>query len=99
MVNTGLRPDEAGRLQFRDVEVVKDAGSKETILEISVRGKRGVGYCKSMPGAVVPFRAAMQARKRLADPGNRESLKEVLGWHQDDGQRPDPAQADGPAVP
>src|SRR5262249_17524286 len=27
----------------------------ETILEISVRGKRGVGYCKSMPGAVLPF--------------------------------------------
>ena len=27
----------------------------ETILEIEVRGKRGVGYCKSMPGAVRPF--------------------------------------------
>ena len=65
MVNTGLRPDEAGRLQFRDVEVVKDAGSKETILEISVRGKRGVGYCKSMPGAVVPFER-LRTRKRLS---------------------------------
>jgi hypothetical protein len=27
----------------------------KTILEIEVRGKRGVGYCKSMPGAVRPF--------------------------------------------
>src|ERR1044072_1652939 len=31
-----------------------DSGS-ETILEIDVRGKRGVGFCKSMPGAVFPF--------------------------------------------
>jgi integrase len=66
MVNTGLRPDEAGRLEFRDVEIVKDAATKETILEISVRGKRGVGYCKSMPGAVEPFRR-LAARKRLAE--------------------------------
>jgi hypothetical protein len=27
----------------------------ETILEIEVRGKRGFGYCKSMPDAVSPF--------------------------------------------
>lgn len=66
MVNTGLRPDEAGRLQFRDVEIVKDAATNETILEISVRGKRGVGYCKSMPGAVMPFER-LKARKRLAN--------------------------------
>jgi integrase len=65
MVNTGLRPDEAGRLQFRDIEVVADQASGETILEISVRGKRGVGYCKSMPGAVEPFRR-LAARKRLS---------------------------------
>lgn len=55
MVNTGLRPDEAARLEFRDVEIVDDRATGETILEISVRGKRGVGYCKSMPGAVLPF--------------------------------------------
>jgi integrase len=53
--NTGLRPDEAWGLQFRDVTIVEDEGSDERILEIEVRGKRGVGYCKSMPGAVVPF--------------------------------------------
>jgi integrase len=55
MVNTGLRPDESARLEYRDVEIVEDAATEETILEISVRGKRGVGYCKSMPGAVLPF--------------------------------------------
>jgi len=72
MVNTGLRPDEAGRLEFRDVEIVADKATKETILEISVRGKRGVGYCKSMPGAVIPFQRLHQ-RKRIANPGIRMS--------------------------
>ena len=56
MANTGLRPDEALRLEFRDVEIVEDEATDDTILEIKVRGKRGVGYCKSMPGAVEPFR-------------------------------------------
>ncbi|AEP10091.1 tyrosine-type recombinase/integrase [Micavibrio aeruginosavorus] len=55
MANTGLRPDEAMRLEYRDVVIVDDVATGETILEISVRGKRGVGYCKSMPGAVKPF--------------------------------------------
>ncbi|MGB1076876.1 MAG: tyrosine-type recombinase/integrase [Bdellovibrionales bacterium] len=55
MANTGLRPDEVNHLQFRDVEIVTDEWSGEKILEIEVRGKRGVGYCKSMTGAVRPF--------------------------------------------
>jgi integrase len=55
MANTGLRPDEAYRLEFRDVTIVDDESTQETILEIEVRGKRGVGYCKSMNGAVRPF--------------------------------------------
>ena len=55
MVNTGLRPDEALGLEYRDVSIVEDEATGETILEISVRGKRGVGWCKSMPGAVKPF--------------------------------------------
>lgn len=55
MANTGLRPDEAYRLQYRDVRVIDDEATKERILLIEVRGKRGVGMCKSMPGAVVPF--------------------------------------------
>ncbi|HYV98690.1 MAG TPA: phage integrase SAM-like domain-containing protein [Gemmatimonadaceae bacterium] len=55
MANTGLRPDEAKRLQYRDVTIVEDDASGQTILEIEVRGKRGVGYCKSTSGAVRPF--------------------------------------------
>ena len=55
MGNSGLRPDEASLLQFRDVRIVVDAETRERILEIEVRGKRGVGYCKTMPGAVHPF--------------------------------------------
>src|ERR1700686_4886009 len=63
--NTGLRPDEARRLQFRDVTIVEDDASGQTILEIEVRGKRGVGYCKSMTGAVRPFER-LRARPRPA---------------------------------
>ena len=55
MGNTGLRPDEAKRLEFRDVVIAKDDWSGGNILEIDVRGKRGVGHCKSMPEAVRPF--------------------------------------------
>ncbi len=55
MANTGLRPDEARRLEYRDVAIVDDDATSETILEIVVRGKRGVGYCKSTAGAVTPF--------------------------------------------
>jgi integrase len=61
MGNTGLRPDEAARLEFRDVAIVTDEATGERILEIEVRGKRGVGFCKSMPGAVMPFE---RVRKR-----------------------------------
>ncbi len=61
MVNTGLRPDEACRLEFRDIQIVVDDDTGERILEIEVRGKRGVGFCKSMPGAVLPFQ---RVRKR-----------------------------------
>jgi integrase len=77
MANTGLRPDEASRLQFRDVTIVEDDNTGDRILEIEVRGKRGVGYCKSMSGAVRPFerlkarnveRAAEKARADGSDP-------------------------------
>lgn len=56
MANTGLRPDEVKRLEYRDVSIINDDATSETILLIAVRGKRGVGYCKSMPGAVTPFK-------------------------------------------
>ena len=63
MVNTGLRPDESRRIEFRDVKIVNDSDSGETILEIDVRGKRGIGFCKSMPGAVHPFQRVKKRRK------------------------------------
>jgi integrase len=63
MANTGLRPDEANHLEYRDVKIVEDEGSNETILEIEVRGKRGVGYCKSTSGAVRPFQRLIERNK------------------------------------
>ena len=63
MANTGLRPDEAWGLEFRDVAVEDDYATKDTILVIDVRGKTGVGYCKSMPGAVHPFETLKARRK------------------------------------
>lgn len=80
MANTGLRPDEAKNLQHRDVEIVTDDATGERILEIEVRGKRGVGFCKSMPGAVKPYQRLLaralpglpqgkRARRRRAERG------------------------------
>ncbi len=43
-----------------------DDATGDTILEISVRGKRGVGYCKSTAGAVRPFE---RLKKRNAPDG------------------------------
>ncbi len=84
MANTGLRPDEASNLQYRDVTIILDEATNERILEIVVRGKRGVGYCKSMTGAVLPFQ---RLRKRnspkpedlIFGPVQRELLNAVLG--------------------
>lgn len=64
MVNSGLRPDEAKRIELRDIDIVADGPGNEEILHIAVRGKRGVGYCKTMPGAVIPFKR-MKARHSL----------------------------------
>ena len=69
MANTGIRPDEAKWLEYRDIEIVKDEATGETILEIEVRGKRGVGYCKSMNGAVMPFERMLERHR--PEPGDR----------------------------
>lgn len=63
MANTGLRPDAAKNLQHRDVTVVNDKDTGQRILEIEVRGKRGVGFCKSMPGAVQPYQRLLKRAK------------------------------------
>ena len=82
-VNTGLRPDEAMRLQFRDVTVVEDEASGQTILEIEVRGKRGVGYCVSTEGAVQPFERLKDRVRPDGGPGRSGSRNELVldKWH------------------
>ena len=83
MTNTGLRPDEAWALQYRDVKIVFDESSQETILEIEVRGKRGVGYCKSTANAVRPFerltkRNDPQPTDRLFPVTHKRMLNNIL---------------------
>ena len=43
MANTGLRPDEAKNLEFRDVEIVEDDYSGQRILEIEAGGVGSIG--------------------------------------------------------
>jgi integrase len=69
MANTGLRPDEAQprNLQHRDIAIVVDENTGQRILEIVVRDKRGVGYCKSTSSAVRPYeRLLARAKPTLA---------------------------------
>jgi integrase len=82
MANTGLRPDEAKNLQHRDVTIVQDEATAERILEIEVRGKRGVGYCKSMPSAVLPY----ERLRDRAKPPPRLPRRRRIG---DDGEAPE----------
>jgi integrase len=83
MGNTGLRPDESARLELRDVKIVSDESTGERILEIEVRGKRGVGFCKSMPGAILPFervrkRKQLKPTDRIFGKTPRELMNTVL---------------------
>jgi integrase len=97
MANTGLRPDEAmpNNLQHRDVTIVRDDATGERILEIEVRGKRGVGYCKSMPGAVRPYERLRDRAKPV--PGNRR--KRTGGWSSADEPKPEYPQPTDPVFP
>ena len=71
MANTGLRPDEAFNLQHRDVTIAEGDG-KQDLLEIEVRGKRGVGHCKSMPGAVRVYQRLLARAKPVQAESRRE---------------------------
>jgi integrase len=82
MANTGLRPDESARLEYRDVQIVEEDWG-DTILHIEVRGKRGFGYCKSMPGAVKPFERLLTRNKpmltdRLFPKHHRQLFNNIL---------------------
>lgn len=63
MANTGLRPDEAKRLQDRDATIVFDQATNEHVIKLEVRGKRGFGYCTSTPYAVRPLRRLRKRNK------------------------------------
>jgi len=83
MGHTGLRPDESARLELRDVKIVNDESTGERILEIEVRGKRGVGFCKAMPGAILPFervrnRKQLKPTDRIFGKSPRELMNTVL---------------------
>lgn len=83
MANTGIRPDEANWLEYRDVEIVEDDATGETILEIEVRGKRGVGYCKSTTGAVRPFQRMVERNQpeptdRLFPSDHKKQFNRIL---------------------
>lgn len=71
--NTGLRPDEIYRLEHRDVDIEYDESTEETILVIEVRGKRGVGFCKSTANAVRPYERIVER--------NEPELKDKLFPH------------------
>jgi len=83
MANTGIRPDEANWLEYRDVEIAHDDATGETILEIEVRGKRGVGYCKSTSGAVRPFERMVERNQpeptdRLFPSDHKKQFNRIL---------------------
>lgn len=95
LANTGLRPDEAKNLQHRDVTIAKDQATGDRILEIEVRGKRGIGYCKSMPSAVLPYER-LKKRAHVVVIGRRKRRRMLK-----DGDAPValPPQLPGPTEP
>jgi hypothetical protein len=56
----------------RYVAIVEDEATGERILGIEVRGKRGVGYCKSMPSAVRSYERLLNRAKPIARERRRE---------------------------
>jgi len=78
MANTGLRPDEASNLEHHDVEIVIDDETGQRILEIEVRGKRGVGFCKSMPNAVRPYDRLLARPKPVQGETRRQRRRRQL---------------------
>lgn len=79
MANTGWRPDESWNVEFRDVKIENDYGTKETILVTDIRGKTGVRYNKSMPNAVFPFERLRKHRiERLKQSGKTDQEIEAL---------------------
>ena len=99
LANTGLRPDEARNLQHRDVAIVEDDATGETILEIEVRGKRGVGYCKSMPSAVRPYERLLGRAKPVQAESRREKQRRRREGLPDYATEPPPLEYPQPTDP
>ncbi len=71
--------------------IVEDDDSQQTILEIEVRGKRGVGYCKSMHGAVRPFeRLKARLRPPRADETPKNGSRPSANGHPEQWRLPQP---------
>jgi hypothetical protein len=64
----------AMHLEHRDVEIVYDDATEQEILGIEVRGKRGVGFCKSTPMAVEPYRRLL-SRPKPPTPEDHEKIR------------------------
>lgn len=78
MGNTGLRPDEASNLELRDVNIIYEHETAETILDIDVRGKTGTGFCRSTAGAVYPFQRLRDRRMAELRKEHPDATEEVL---------------------
>ena len=92
MATLGLRPDEVNNLQHRDVVIVDDQGSGARILEITVRGKRGKGFCKSMPSAVRPYERLLARAK----PIQGETRRQAQRRRREGGEQPPTPQIEYP---
>jgi integrase len=92
MANTGLRPDEAmpKNLEHRDVSIVMDEATGKRILEITVRGKRGVGYCKSMPAAVQYYERLLKRETADSVKARKEAEKNGIALEPQFPQPTDP---------
>jgi integrase len=57
------------------VAIVEEGRRGDRILEIEVRGKRGVGYCKSTPSAVMPYERLLNRAKYVPQGKARERAR------------------------
>jgi integrase len=59
------------------VTIAEDSESRQRILEIEVRGKRGICWCKSMPSAVKPYERLRDRLKPMREKGEGKDVEAV----------------------
>ena len=74
MANTGLRPDEAMRLEYRDVTVAFDEGTQKASWKSRCAASAAVGSCKSMQ---MPCDALHRLKKRNKPATDRPLFPQV----------------------